>query len=148
MSTAYPHPHITAALVVIVVMTLGGCALFVVGDAAKKTTAVERSQRSAQSVVYLFKAALDSSNVQAATDLMVHPSGRRLLAFERYEMRDDVERWRRLMSTKPITETRADTLSATSHRVHVTLDYVKHFAFLTARLDDSSWYVASISAQR
>ncbi len=124
-----------------------GCALFVVG-AEKKSTSVERSQRSSQSVVYLFKAALDSNNVQAATDLMVHASGRRLLAVERYETRDDVERWRRLMSAKPITETRSDTLSATNHRVHVTVDYIKHFVFLTTRLDDSNWYIASISAQR
>lgn len=139
---------VTAVMLVVTVTTLGGCALFVIGDTTKKTTIVERSQRSALGVVYLFKEALDSSNVQAATDLMVHPSGRRLLAIERYEITDDVERWRRVMSAKPITKTHFDTLSAASHRVYLTLDYIKHYAFLTARLDDSSWYVASITEQQ
>lgn len=136
-------------LSVLLSVALSGCALFVIGD-AKRDMQTERSQRSSMGVVYLFKEALDSTNVLAATDLMVHSSGRRLLAVERYEINDDVERWRRMMSGKPITEMRADTLSATNHRVHVTMDYIKHFVFSTVRLDDM-WYVSSVqpaSAQR
>jgi len=141
------HILFVATATVLAAAVLTGCALFVVGD-GKKEVRIEHSQRSPQGVVHLFKDALDSGNVQAATDLMVHPSGRRLLAVERYEIRDDVERWRRLMADKPITKTRSATLSATSNHVDVTLDYIRQFVFTTVRLEDSSWYVASINARQ
>lgn len=142
-------PRIFIALFASGCLAATGCALFVVEN-AKQTVVIERSQRSAQGVIYFFKEELDSNNVQAATELMAHASGRRLLAVERYEIQDDVERYRRMMSAMPITEMSADTLSATSQRVHVTMDYIRHFEFSTIRLDDS-WYVASvkpINAQR
>ncbi|MDZ4746256.1 MAG: hypothetical protein SGJ05_09680 [bacterium] len=141
--------RLTITALIALSLLSGGCALFVVGD-AKNTVVVERSQRSAHGVVYLFKEELDSGNVQAATDLMVHSSGRRLLAVERYEIKDEVERWRRLMAAKPITAMQSDTLSATNYRVHVTMDYIKHFDF-SAMLLDNVWYIASVqpvTAQR
>ena len=133
---------IVISVVITSVLATAGCALFVVGD-SRQTMVIERDQRSSQGVVYLFKEELDSNNVPAATELMVHASGRRLLALERYEIKDDVERWRRMMSAKPITDMRADTLSATNHRVHVTMDYIKHFVFSAVRLDEA-WYIASV----
>lgn len=130
------------ALTAATALWVSGCALFVIGD-SKQTEVIERSQRSAKAVVYLFKEELDSSNVRAATDLMVHPSGRRLLAVERYEIQDEVERWRRQMTAKPITAMKVDTMNSSSHVVHVTMDYIKHYEIGTVNLD-GLWYVAFV----
>lgn len=129
-------------------MSFVGCALFTIGGSPAKPV-IERSQRSSVGVVYLFKAELDSGNADAATDLLAHPSGRMLLAMERYDLTEDVRRLQRLMANKEITSTKTDTLSAVAHNVSVQIDYIRTMTFGTTRLKDA-WFITrwpTISAQ-
>lgn len=137
------------ALPAIVMSALaGGCELFVIGGGGgTRNTVVEISQRSAPGVVYLFKAELDSANTTAATELMLHTSGRRLLAVEKYEMADDLARWQRILKGKPITSHVVDTLSPTMQNVTATFDYLRAVSFATVMVDDA-WYITRIQDVR
>lgn len=119
------------------------CELFVIGSSAPRQQIIERSQRTSMGVTHLFKAELDSNNTTAATELMVHSTGRKLLAVEKYELADEMARWQRLMAGKPITKTLADTLAENRHRVVITLDYIRSFSITTVSVDDA-WYVTRI----
>ena len=123
--------------------TLTGCELFVIGGGGPKVPVIERNQQSSLGVVYLWKAELDSSNLTAVTELMRHPTGRQFLALERYELADDLDRWRVIMGGKPITSTAVDTLSTNSHTVRAKVDYIRDVTFQTIRQDDE-WFVTSV----
>ncbi|MBU3741312.1 MAG: hypothetical protein FGM24_03390 [Candidatus Kapabacteria bacterium] len=124
-------------------MALAGCEVFVIGGTARAPV-VEISQRSAAGVVHLFKAELDSNNMAAATELIIHSSGRKLLAIEKYEMRDELARWRRLLVQKPITSFRIDTVETDVHDVDAVFDRIRHVSFSTRRVNDS-WFITRIA---
>lgn len=124
-------------------IALASCELFVVGGGARQR-AVEVSQRTSIGVVYLFKAELDSNNTAAATELILHPSGRRLLAVEKYEMRDDMARWQRLLVGKPITAYAIDTLDQSSHSVETTFDHIRKVRVSTKRIE-GTWYITKLA---
>ena len=96
----------------------------------------------------MFKAELDSGNTTAATELMVNSGGRPLLAVEKYELADDLFRWKSIMSGQPITDTRIDTVSADAHDVSITLDYIRKMSFSTLRRDGSWWITKVTDPQR
>lgn len=125
-----------------------GCELFVVGTPARPRMIVERSQRTAAGVVHLFKAELDSGNTVAATELMVSANGRALLAVEKYELADDLQRWKSVMSGQPISDTRVDTLGPEAHDVVITLDYIRKMNFSTVRRDGLWWVTKVTDPQR
>ena len=125
-----------------------GCELFVVGTPARPRMIIERSQRTAAGVVHLFKAELDSGNTTAATELMVSASGRPLLAVEKYELADDLQRWKTVMSGQPISDTRIDTLGPEAHEVFITLDYIRKMNFSTVRRDGLWWVTKVTDPQR
>jgi hypothetical protein len=140
--------HTTIVTLFLTTASLVGCELFVVGGSKAKPQ-IERSQRSSVGVVYLFKAELDSGNADAATELLAHASGRKLLAMEKYELKDEVRRLQRLMASKEITSTKTDTLSAVAHNVSVQIDYIRTMSFGTTRLNDQ-WFITrwpTIAAQ-
>ena len=116
-----------------------GCELFVVGSAQRRQRQIERSQRTAPGVVHLFKAELDSGNTTAATELLRNPSGGALLAIEKFELADDLVRWKTVMAGKAITETSVDTVSATAHNVRIAVDYIRVMQFTTIRSNDLWW---------
>ena len=116
-----------------------GCELFVVGSAQRRQRQIERSQRTAPGVVHLFKAELDSGNSTAATELLRNASGRALLAIEKFELADDLVRWKTVMAGKAITETSVDTVSATPHNVRIAVDYSRVMQFTTIRSKDLWW---------
>jgi len=124
-------------------LVVTACELFVIGSSATRPQVIERSQRTSMGVAHLFKAELDSNNTTAATELMVHSSGRKLLAVEKYELADEIARWQRLMAGKPITKTLADTIAENRHRVVMTLDYIRSFSITTISVDDV-WFVTRI----
>jgi len=140
--------RLLSSSLLLVSVALTGCALFTIGGAPSKPV-IERSQRSSVGVVYLFKAELDSGNADAATDLLAHPSGRKLLAMEKYELKEEVRRLQRLMANKEVTSTKTDTLSAVAHNVSVQIDYIRTMTFGTTRLNDA-WFITrwpTIAAQ-
>jgi len=122
---------------------LSACELFVIGSTQSAPTRIERSQRSSISAIRLWCDELDSASTAAATDLMLHPSGRALLALEKHEMADDLARWKRRLSGKPITSYSVDTTTASAHTVDVTFDYIRRAQFQTLK-KDNLWYIIKV----
>lgn len=122
---------------------LSGCALFTIGGHSASTIQIERSQQSGAGVVHLWKAELDSSNYVGMTELMRHKTGRTLLAIERHELADELQRWQRIIGGKPITSTTVDTISTTTQTVRTKVDYIRTVTFETM-LDGTLWYITSI----
>lgn len=135
--------HTVLILGTIAGIALASCELVVIGGNVRQPV-VEVSQRSSAGVVYLFKAELDSNNTAAATELVIHPSGRKLLAVEKYDMRDELARWQRLLLNKPITGVVVDTVDASTHEVEATFDRIRRVAFATKRVQDA-WFITRIS---
>lgn len=133
----------TTTLIALSAIALSGCELFVIGG-GRRQEVVEISQRSSAGVVYLFKAELDSNNTAAATELVVHASGRKLLAVEKFEMRDEMARWQRLLMNKPITGHVIDTVDVSTHVVDATFDRIRHVRFNTKKIDDA-WFITRIA---
>ncbi len=127
---------------------LVSCELFVVGSKSSRRVPIERSQRSSAGVVHLFKAELDSNNTAAATELILSSTGRPLLAIERYELADDIVRWRGVMRDKEITETTVDTTSAATHNVTITVDYTRKLVFSTIRVESAWWITRIVDATK
>lgn len=130
-----------SAVVLSVVLT--GCELFVIGSSVPRQTIVERSQKTSVGVVHLWSAELDSSSTSAATEFMVHSSGRKLLAMEKYELTDDLARWQRLLRGKPITSWKTDTTTASMHVIDAVYDHLRTVRFTTIALGDV-WYISRI----
>lgn len=120
-----------------------GCELFVLGTSQQAPSKIERSQRSSISVIQLWCDELDSASTAAATEVMLHPSGRSLLAVEKHEMADDIARWKRRIRGKSITSYTTDTTSATTHTVDVTFDYIRTIRFFTLSRDDR-WFITKV----
>ena len=141
--------HVSNGLrVLVAALMLTSCELFVVGTPVKPRLVIERSQRTSPGVVHLFKAELDSGNTTAATELMVSSSGRPLLAVEKYELSDDLTRWKSVMAGQPVSDTHVDTINPETHEVVITLDYVRKMNFSTIRRDGSWWVTKVTDPQR
>lgn len=138
MATTMTH-RLALGIVCAFALVATGCELFVVGSAQRWQRQIERSQRTAPGVVHLFKAELDSGNTTAATELLRNPSGGALLAIEKFELADDLVRWKTVMAGKAITETTVDTVSATAHNVRIAVDYIRVMQFTTIRSNDLWW---------
>lgn len=127
-------------------VVLTACELFVIGGSVRQPV-VEISQRTSVGVVHLFRAELDSNNTAAATELIIHGSGRKLLAIEKYDMRDEMARWQRLLSTKPITSYTIDTVDAATHDVEAVFDRIRYVRFSTKLVQDA-WFITKIADAR
>lgn len=134
---------IYSALVLTIGVVAFSCEAFVIGQNASGQAPVERSQKTSVGVAYLFKAELDSNNSNAATDLMLHVSGRKLLAVEKYDLADDLERWKNVMNQKAVTEYKIDTVSADVHVVTLTIEFIRNVNIGT-KYDGSAWYITSV----
>jgi hypothetical protein len=129
-------------LLVVLTVVLTSCELFEVG-ASRRDVIIERNQQSSVGVVYLWKAEIDSSNLTAASELMRHRTGRALLASERYDMTDDLQRWKTLLAGKPITSAVTDTVNDSTHTVHTKMDYIRSVSFSAVRRQ-GRWWVAKV----
>ena len=138
MATTMTH-RLALGIACAFALVANGCELFVVGSAQRRQRQIERSQRTAPGVVHLFKAELDSGNTTAATELLRNASGGALLAIEKFELADDLVRWKTVMAGKAITETSVDTVSATAHNVRIAGDDIRVMQFTTIRSKDLWW---------
>ena len=141
-------PRTSVAAIISATIILVGCEVFVIGTTQRRIAPIERSQRTSAGVVHVFKAEIDSGNTTAATELMVNATGRPLLAVEKYELADDLVRWRSVMAGVSISETQVDTLSDASHEVTITLDYIRKMRFETLRKEGSWWITKILDLQR
>ncbi len=121
---------------------LGGCDIIKLGGNPAPIIP-DLDQKTAQGVVRLFKAELDSNNVAAATRVLARENRQPYLAIEKYEKRYEIERLGRRIAHRNITGVKVDTLSSTSQRLHTEFSYIKEVTFTTAMLDNL-WYIVSI----
>lgn len=130
------------ALTLTLLFATPSCAVFEVGG-GRRDPVIERNQLSSVGVVYLWKAEIDSNNLTAASELMRHRSGRSLLASERYDLTDDLKRWRTLLQNKPITSAVADTVNDSTHTIRTKMDYIRSVTFSTVKTQ-GKWWVAKV----
>lgn len=140
MSNSALSSYVILALCAVMVPA---CELFVVGGRRAQPVVIDRSQGSSVGVVQLWKAELDTHNLTAVTELMRHSTGRPLLAVERHEMRDDLERWYAILKPTPLTIVAIDTVSSIAHRVRMQTREKRAVVFHTL-LDQNRWFVTSV----
>jgi hypothetical protein len=127
--------------ILIIATVLYGCELI---DISKKETRkhINLTQDSPVGTVCLFMTELDSNNIKGATVLLADSNGKIMLAEDRYELYYEMARLNRLMRFKPITDIITDTLSATSFQVSMYVDYIKHYSFVTEKIENE-WYITN-----
>lgn len=127
--------------VLICAMMLSSCELIII-SAKRNTVSIDISQNTPLGVIYLFKTELDSNNIPGAAQTLASPNGAKLLAYDRYELYDEVARIRRLIGSYPVTHIKTDSLSDTSYRFNVEFDYLKTMSFTTEKIKEN-WYIVS-----
>jgi hypothetical protein len=125
--------------IIIATIFLYGCELIQIGG-ARKPKPIEVNQKSAVGSVYLFKAELDSNNINGAMKVLASPAGRFYLAVEKIEMYEDLARFRNLIKGRDIAYVQTDTISADSYNLVVELDNLRKHNFKTARINQT-WYI-------
>jgi len=123
---------------ILLMLVLNSCELITIGS--KKQKPIEISQRTPIGTVLLFKTELDSNNIPAATRILAKSDGKQFLAVQKYELYDEVARLQRLISNKKITSVISDSLTESSYKIKVELDYLKSISFTTSRINDF-WYI-------
>ncbi len=127
--------------IIVIATVLYGCELI---DISKKETKkhINLTQGSPVGTVCLFMTELDSNNLKGATVLLANETGKQLLAEDKYDLYYEMARLNRMMRFQPITEIVTDTLSDTSFRVSMYVDYIKHYSFLTEKIENQ-WYITN-----
>ena len=105
-----------------------------------------RPRVASQAVVLEWKADLDSGKVPHAIARMAHPSGRRYVAVEAYELRDDVARWQRILRGAILSDMIVEIESDSVCRLLVEMDYHDMYLAQTRRVD-STWYLTSFRSR-
>ena len=123
---------------------VSSCELIVIKEAVKTRTVPARDQNSPQGVVFIFKAEIDSNNVQGAIKVMASDDERPLLAVEKLEMQEEIARLGRMITRRDITSLRVDTLSPVRQRLRTEFGYLKELTFTTVRVD-SLWFISKIA---
>ena len=130
-------------LAVLLAVLTTSCELFVIGSQTATATPPGRTQRSSTGVALLWTAEVQQRNLTAATELMRHSSGRPLLAIERHELTDDLDRWHAILRDTDVQVVKVDTLSTTSHRVMMQTSR-KRVVTISALNEQNLWYVTAI----
>ena len=120
---------------------LSSCELVKIGS--KNNGQINPNQETAIGTVYLFKAELDSNNSLAASQLIVGKQGSPLLAIDRYEMSDNIERLGRIISGKNITSFKSDTLNESAQQLHLEFGYLKRMQFSMKKIG-KQWFITDI----
>lgn len=124
-------------------LVVAGCELIVLKETAPQKLIIPNDQNSPQGVVYVFKAEIDSANVQGAMKVMASDDERPLLAIEKLDLQDEIARLGRMMTKKALTRMQIDTLSPVRQRLKAEFGYLKEFTFVTVRID-SLWYISKV----
>lgn len=124
-------------------LIVAGCELIVLKETTPQKLIIPSDQNSPQGVVYVFKAEIDSANVQGAMKVMASDDERPLLAIEKLDLQDEIARLGRMMTKKALTRMQIDTLSPVRQRLKAEFGYLKEFTFVTVRID-SLWYISKV----
>lgn len=130
-------------VVIIFLFTLYGCELI---DISKRETIqrISLTQETPIGAVYLFMAEVDSTNPKGASVLLAEKDGKHYLAEDKVEMYEDLQRLNRIIRFSPITNFHSDTLSNSSIKVCMVIDYFKTYSFLTEKINNN-WYIVDYS---
>lgn len=132
------HPFIHRLCIVVACFTLAAC--------GSSTRNAVQPRFASENVVRVWKSELDSGNVPQAISFMAHPSGRRYVAVEAYELRDDVARWQRILHRAILSDIIVEIETDSSCRLLVEMDYHDMYLAQTHRID-SSWYLTSFRSR-
>ncbi|MBL7990803.1 MAG: hypothetical protein JNN25_05145 [Candidatus Kapabacteria bacterium] len=124
-------------------LVVASCELIVLKETTPQKLIIPNDQNSPQGVVYVFKAEIDSANVQGAMKVMASDDERPLLAIEKLDLQDEIARLGRMMTKKALTRMQIDTLSPVRQRLKAEFGYLKEFTFVTVRID-SLWYISKV----
>ncbi len=119
---------------------LSSCELIVISTPKKETRFLDISQSNAFGSILLFKTELDSNNIPAAADILAQDPKKKLLAIDRIDLYNEVDRIGRIISHKNITKFTTDTLSKSLYKINLELNYRKQISFTTTQID-SSWFI-------
>ena len=128
----------------IYIILLSSCELIEIGT--KKTSTYEIDQDTPLGIVYLFKAGLDSNNIHYSSQLLANDNGNYMLAFDRYELYDEISRIRRLIGNREITYITSDTIGKNTYNIQLEFDYIKTISFRTEKTN-RGWYITNYSEQ-
>ncbi len=117
------------------------CELIVIGKpdkpAGPKYT-IDRTNPTG--TVLLFKTELDSNNIPAAARILADSTGRRYLAYEMYEMYDELMRVRRLIGNDKINKIQSDSITPVQYNIRLQFADEKSMYFYTSRFGEY-WYI-------
>jgi hypothetical protein len=116
------------------------CELIVIGEKNPAPKVIVYDQTSSVGTFFLFKTELDNGNVPAATSLLASPEGRKFMPYEHYELYYDIDRIKRSIAEKKVTEIKTDTITTISFKHQIELDYVSKVHVTTVEID-SLWYI-------
>ncbi|MFM7774914.1 MAG: hypothetical protein ACKO9V_08780 [Candidatus Kapaibacterium sp.] len=105
-----------------------------------------RPRVASERVVREWKSDLDSGHVPQAIARMAHPAGRRYVAVEAYEMRDEVSRWQRILRGAILSDMVVEIETDSTCRLLVEMDYHDMYLAQTLRVD-SVWYLSSFRSR-
>ncbi len=126
-------------------LVTAGCEVFTIGTPPVEYKILpDLDQRSAEGVVYLFKAEIDNLNLDAASFVLAQKEDTPLLALEKYEMQFEVARVGRMIRGTEITEMIVDTVSTAQRHITTEFNYITQLTFTTVKLDDR-WFISSIA---
>jgi len=124
---------------------LCSCELISIGS-SKRQKQIEATQKTAVGAVWLFKAELDSNNINGAMKVLASPQGRLMLAIEKYEMYEEISRFRNIMGNHSFSSFKTDTITDDWLSIKVEADNQKHFKFLTFKVNNL-WYVTEFGSK-
>lgn len=130
----------TISLVFLTVF-LTSCQMIII-EPKKQPKKIEINQKTPLGAVYLFKAELDSNDISAAAQILANPNGNNYLPVDEYEMYPDLSRIARLISKRPVTLVKTDTLNSNSLIVKVEFDYLRNISFTTSKIRES-WFIVA-----
>ncbi|MBM2814823.1 MAG: hypothetical protein HW421_1585 [Ignavibacteria bacterium] len=123
------------------IIAISGCELIVIGS-VKQKKAYGLNPDTPIGAVLLFKTEIDSNNIPAAAKLLASQDGKVYLAFEKYELYDELTRFGRIIRNRGITAVREDSLAPESYRVNLELDYNHSISFTASKISDN-WYITN-----
>lgn len=86
-----------------------------------------------------FKIEADNNNAFAMLDFIANKDSY-MLAVDKVELNDELQRLCRVISHQEITQTKIDTLSDVQSSIFVQLNYNKNYRYYLTKLD-STWYI-------
>lgn len=133
------------AFIILFSMVFTSCELIVIGTKTDTTLpeVIEYNQKSALGTIYLFKAELDSNNVPAASNMLKKPDGNTYLAIERYERFYDIHRFRRMISSREITDISSVVLSPDRMRYNLEFDFRRKLYFTASKIENT-WFITEM----